>query len=156
MSKMVPVLGAYGSLPFVCAYGKVLTFHDLTREHAVRWAKHEVIGAKPVLEYVGDDLMKVSLKIRFDSSLSVPPLIGLDHLRKMLENKMSKTLVIGGEYLGRFVIESISEDRKYFTGAGVCIVAEATLQLIEYAGPKATSWDQQVAKLSKRMKGLFT
>lgn len=155
MSKLVPVIGALGSLPFVCAYGKVLTFNDLSRDLSVRWARHDVIGKKPVLEWVGEDLMTVTIKIRFDTSLGVPPLIGLDHLKRMINNREVKTLVIGGEYFGRFVIESISEDRKFHTGAGVCTVAEATVNLIEWAGPRTHSWSKLVSQLSKRMKGLF-
>lgn len=148
MSKLMPVLGALGQLPFICAYGKVLTFNNLSRDMSVRWASHEVIGKKPVLEYVGEDLMKVSLKIRFDQSLGVPPAIGLARLKQMLENKKYKTLVIGGEYLGRYVIESISEERKFHTGAGICIVAEATVNLIEWSGSRTTSWAEQLLKLS--------
>lgn len=156
MSKLVPIMGALGSLPFVCAFGKVLTYHDVSRDLSVRWAQHDVIGQKPVLEYVGDDLARVSLSIRFDSNLGVPPLIGLNHLQRMLENKEVKTLVLGGEYLGRFVIESVSEDRRFHSGAGICIIAEATVNLIEWHGKRTNSWSEQMAKLSKRMKGLFT
>lgn len=156
MSKLVPIMGALGSLPFVCAFGKVLTYNDVSRDLSVRWAQHDVIGQKPVLEYVGDDLARVSLTIRFDSNLGVPPLIGLNHLQRMLENKEVKTLVLGGEYLGRFVIESVSEDRKFHSGAGICIIAEATVNLIEWHGKRTNSWSEQMAKLSKRMKGLFT
>lgn len=156
MSKLVPIMGALGSLPFVCAFGKVLTYNDVSRDLSVRWAQHDVIGQKPVLEYVGDDLARVSLTIRFDSNLGVPPLIGLNHLQRMLENKEVKTLVLGGEYLGRFVIESVSEDRRFHSGAGICIIAEATVNLIEWHGKRTNSWSEQMAKLSKRMKGLFT
>lgn len=131
---MASVIGTLGTLPFVCAFDKVLTFNDLSRDHATRWAKHEVIGGKPVLEYVGEDLATVSLKIRFDTSLGLPPLLGLARLKAMRENKQYKTLIIGGEYLGKYVIESISEERKYHTGWGVCQVAEATVNLIEHNG----------------------
>ena len=155
MSKLVPIMGALGSLPFVCAFGKVLTYNDVSRDLSVRWAQHDVIGQKPVLEFVGDDLARVSLTIRFDSNLGVPPLIGLNHLQRMLENKEVKTLVLGGEYLGRFVIESVSEDRRFHSGAGICIIAEATVNLIEWHGKRTNSWSEQMAKLSKRMKGLF-
>lgn len=151
MSKLSPVIGALGSLPFVCSYGRVLTFTDLSRDNAARWAKHEVIGKKPVLEYIGQDLSEVSLKIRFDTSIGIPPLVGLNHLKKMLDNGMHKSLVIGGEYLGRYVIESVSEERKYHTGAGVCLVAEATVNLIEWAGPRGTTWETQLERLSKNM-----
>ncbi len=133
MSKLMPVLGVFGTVPFICAYDKVFTFNDLSRTRSVRWAKHDVIGAKPVLEYVGPELDKVSLKIRFDTSLNMPPAVGLLLLKKLTDAHESHILVIGGEYMGRFVIESVSETRKHHTGAGVCIVAEATLELSEVA-----------------------
>lgn len=126
------VIGSLGQLPFVCSRSKVLTFTDLSRDNAARWAKHEVIGKKPVLEYIGPDLSTASLTIRFDSTLGVPPIVGLNRLKRMLENREYKTLIIGGEYLGRYVIESIGEVRKFHTGAGVCQVAIATINLTEY------------------------
>lgn len=133
MSKLMPVLGVFGEVPFVCAYDKVFTFNDLSRSRSVRWAKHDVIGAKPVLEYVGPELDKVSLKIRFDTSLNMPPAAGLLMLKKLTDDHEAKALVIGGEYVGRFVIESVTETRRHHTGAGVCIVAEAAIELTEVA-----------------------
>ena len=133
MSKLMPVLGVFGEMPFVCAYDKVFTFNDLSRSRSVRWAKHDVIGAKPVLEYVGSELDKVSLKIRFDTSLNMPPAVGLLMLKKLTDDHEAKALVIGGEYVGRFVIESVTETRRHHTGAGVCIVAEAAIELTEVA-----------------------
>ena len=155
MSKLAPVMGALGSLPFVCAYGKVLTFSDLKRDTSARWARHDVIGKKPVLEWVGEDLTKISLTIRFDASMGVRPDFGLEHLQRMISNREIKTLIIGGEYFGRFVIESISEDRKFWTGAGVCTVAEATVNLIEMAGERTHSWSKLASQISTRFRGLF-
>lgn len=127
-------VGSLGELPFICSQDKVRTFKDLTRDLGARWAKHEVIGKKPVLEYVGPELMSASLTIRFDLSLGISPEEGLDRLKRMLENKLYKTLIVGEETLGRFVIESISEERKFHAGDGLCIVAEATINLTEWAG----------------------
>lgn len=126
-------IGSLGQLPFVCSDSKVFTFSDLTRDTKTRWAKHDIIGKKPVLEFIGHDLSSVSLKIRLDISLGVPPKKGLDRLNRMRENRLYKTLIIGGEYLGRYVIESIGEVRKFHTGNGVCQVAEATLTLTEWS-----------------------
>lgn len=134
LTKHFGVVGIMGQLPFVCSRDFVLTFNNLSREQSIRWAKHDVIGKKPVLEYVGDELKKVSMTIRFDKSLGVPPTVGLDRLQRMLENRQYKTLIIGGEYLGRYLLESITETRKMHDGAGVCIVAEASISLIEYNG----------------------
>lgn len=131
---MAESLGSLGELPFVCSMNKVRTFSDLSRELSVRWAKHDLIGQKPVLEFVGEDLSAVSLKMRFDVSLGTAPKDGLDRLKRMMENKLCKTLIIGGENLGRYVIESISEERKYHAGDGLCLVAEATVNLTEWAG----------------------
>lgn len=131
---MAGVIGTLGQLPFVCAFDKVLTFKDLNRTLTTRWAKHDVIGHKPILEFVGQDLHTASLTIRFDLSLGVPPVVGLLRLKKMIENKQYKTLIIGGEYLGRYVIDNISEERKFHNNMGFCIIAEATISLIEWAG----------------------
>ena len=81
-------VGSLGELPFVCSQDKVRTFKDLTRDLGARWAKHEVIGKKPALEYVGPELMSASLTIRFDLSLGISPEEGLDRLKRMLENKL--------------------------------------------------------------------
>ena len=126
-------IGSLGQLPFVCSHDKVLTFSDLSRENAIRWAKHDVIGRKPVLEFVGYDLSSVSLNIRFDILLGIAPEKGLARLKKMMENKQYKTLIIGNEYLGRYIIEGISEERKFHTGNGVCQVATATIKLTEWS-----------------------
>lgn len=127
-------LGSFGSLPFVCSTRMVRTFSELSRELSVRWAKHDLIGRKPALEYVGGELNSVSFKMRFDVSLGIAPKDGLDRLKRMMENKLSKTLIIGGENLGRYVIESIGEERRYHAGDGLCLVAEATVNLTEWAG----------------------
>lgn len=134
---MLGVIGTLGVLPFVCSQGKVLTFNGLSRDLSARWAQHDVIGKKPVLEWVGDGLATVSLSIRFDMSLGAPPLAGLLALKTMMESRKDHMLIIGGEFLGRYVIESISEERKFHTGAGVCIVAEASITLKEWASDES-------------------
>lgn len=129
------VIGSLGQLVFKVSSKKMLTFNDLTRTNSARWEKHDVIGGKPVHEFVGFESSKVSLSIRFDISpifAGVPPQKGLDRLKRMLENKMYKTLVVGGEYLGRYVIESIDEERLRHGPNGVCISAIAKINLVEY------------------------
>lgn len=127
-------IGSLGELPFICSQDKVRTFSELTRSTSVRWAKHDLIGQKPLLEYVGEDLSSVSLKVRFDVSLGIAPAEGLDRLQRMMQNKLYKTLIVGGENLGRYVIESIEEERKFHAGDGLLLVAEATINLTEWAG----------------------
>ena len=134
------VIGTFGSLPFVCSSACVLTFNGLSRELSVRWAQHDVIGAKPVMEYIGPDLASISMTIRFDSTLGLAPLLGLKKLKAMLEDGTARALIIGGEYFGRFVIESVSEERRHHTGFGVCQVAEAKINLKECGG--TSLWEE--------------
>ena len=128
---MAGFLGMIGTLPFVCSHEKVMTFSNLQTEQSVRYATHEVTGKKPVLEFIGENLSRVSFQIRFDSTLGFPPNIGLLALRTMMRDGTAKRLLIGPEYMGKYVIESISEERKFHTGAGVCSVAVATISLME-------------------------
>lgn len=125
------VVGLLGNLPFVCSSGLVLTYKDVSREVSTKFAHHEVIGKKPVHEWIGEEAHQVSLKIRFDSSLNSPPILGLLLLRKMLESHKPQRLLLGPDYLGKFIIESISEERRFHTGLGICQVAEATVSLTE-------------------------
>lgn len=106
---MAGFLGMIGTLPFVCSHEKVMTFSNLQTEQSVRYATHEVIGKKPVLEFIGESLSRVSFQIRFDSTLGFPPNIGLLALRTMMRGGTAKRLLIGPEYMGKYVIESISE-----------------------------------------------
>ena len=131
---MMGVIGVFGTVPFVCSDSMVLTFSRLSRERQARWAKHEIIGKKPTLEWVGEDLNTVSMTIRLDMSLGVPPIAGIKAIEVMQASKEPHILLIGGEPLGRYVINSVSENRKFHTGLGVCQVAEVTLSLTEYAG----------------------
>lgn len=127
------VIGMFGLLPFYCSRDAVLTFKDLARTSKMRFAKHDVIGKKPVLEKIGEDLRTVSFSMKLDSALmkNVPVAAAILIYDKLRSEGKAQTLVIGGEIMGDYVIESIEENRKFFTGAGICIGAELTFSLVE-------------------------
>lgn len=125
------VTGLFGTLPFVCSSNIVNTFKDVNRELTTKYARHDVIGRKPVLEWIGEEPDRISFKIRFDSSLNSPPETGLLLLKRMLDSHKAQRLLLGPRYMGKFVLESISEERRFHTGLGVCQIAEATISLTE-------------------------
>lgn len=127
------IIGTLGTMPFSCAQGFVNTFHAMSRDLGERYGEHNVIGKKPVLEHVGPELVSIKLGMRFDSSLGAAPSLCMKLLKTMMESGMPHMLIVGGEYLGRFVIESISEDRRHWSGMGVCMVAEVSVSLKEAA-----------------------
>lgn len=125
--------GLFGKVPFVSSSAIVYTFKDLSVSRSARWATHEIIGKKPKLEYIGPGLTEVSFNIQLNSSLGTPPLVALIMLKKMLEKKQAERLLIGPDYLGKFVIESIGEERKYHNNLGICVSAEVSITLKEAA-----------------------
>lgn len=126
-------IGMFGRVPFYCSSDAIRTFKDLSRTHKMRFAKHDVIGKKPVLEKIGEDLRTVSFSMRLDSGLlqNKPVANVIRDYTNLLKQGKSQTLIIGGEIMGDYVIESIEENRKFFTGAGICIGAELTFSLME-------------------------
>jgi phage protein U len=125
--------GLFGKVPFVSSSAVVYTFKDLSVSRSARWATHEIIGKKPKLEYIGPGLTEVSFNIQLNSSLGTPPLVALIMLKNMLEKKQPERLLIGPDYLGKFVIESIGEERKYHNNFGICVSAEVSITLKEAA-----------------------
>lgn len=128
---MASATGLLGSIPFVCSSAMVMTFRNLQIERSMRWATHEVIGQKPVLERIGPELTTVSFEIQLNSLLGVPPAVGIQVFRQMIEKGEPQRLLIGPDYLGKFVIESLSENQPYHTGFGVPVTATLTLSLRE-------------------------
>ncbi len=126
-------VGLFGNLPFLCSSAVTFTFKDLSVSRSSRWATHEIIGKKPVLEYIGPGLTEVTFNIQLNSMLGTPPLVALVGLKKMLEDRKAERLLIGPDYLGKFVIESIGETRKNHNSFGVCVSAEVSITLKEAA-----------------------
>ena len=128
---MASATGLLGYVPFICSSAMVMTFRNLRIERSMRWATHEVIGQKPVLERIGPELTTVSFDIQMNSFLGMPPIAAILIFRKMIESGEPQRLLIGPDYLGKYVIESMSEDRPYHTSLGVPVSATVTLSLRE-------------------------
>lgn len=128
---MASAIGLFGKVPFVCSSSLVMTFRNLQIERGMRWATHEVIGQKPILEKIGPELTSVSFEIQLNSFLGMPPIAAILIFRKMIESGEPQRLLIGTDYLGKFVIESLSENRPYHTGFGVPVAATLTISLRE-------------------------
>lgn len=55
------LVGFMADIPFVVSSRYIRTFDDYSRSSGGRWAQHDIIGDKPVLEYLGPDVEKISL-----------------------------------------------------------------------------------------------
>lgn len=125
------VTGVLGTVPFLCSEGLVQTFGRVKRSMGEEYTEHKVLGGKPVIEWISSEAASVTFSVRLDSSLGVSPILGVKQFESMLKEREAQSLVMGLEYMGRFVLTQVEENRKFFSGAGVCAVSEVQLTLKE-------------------------
>ena len=102
----------------------MLTFKDLQVQRSARFASHEVLGQKPVAEYIGPGATTLSFTIALRSQYNCPPNIYLPVLQTLLEVGKPQTLILGADYFGDYILEGYAETRLYHTGLGVCTGAD--------------------------------
>lgn len=57
------LVGFMADIPFIVSSRFIRTFDDYGRGSAGRWAQHDIIGNKPVLEFIGPDVEKISFSM---------------------------------------------------------------------------------------------
>lgn len=130
------VVGYLGGIPFITSRNKVRTFDNFNRSSTARWAKHELIGQKPILEFLGKDIEKISFDMQLRASLGINPEDELDNLRTMRDEGTVLTLVLNNMPItdNFWVIESLDEKVNFFGGNGEILSAIVSISLQEYVG----------------------
>ena len=123
------VLGMFGNVIFTACSAQVLTFRDLNITRQSRFAWHNVIGSEPVPEFVGPDSARIRFNVTLSSQFSSPPITYIEVLKNMVESGESYMLILGADYIGRCVLESFSEDRKYWGAYGIPIWSDVSLNV---------------------------
>ncbi len=89
-------IGNWGSyLKFSTNDNRILTFTNFRRKITARIAKHNIIGTKPRLEYLGKDLESITFTIELNAMLGVKPYKEEQKLMKRIG--CVAPLVIGGK-----------------------------------------------------------
>ena len=68
------MVGLLGGLRFRVSRSQVLTFKNFKREVSATWNSIDRIGMKPLTEFGGADLQKISFDVTLDASLGVRPI----------------------------------------------------------------------------------
>lgn len=128
------IVGFLGGTPFITSKNYLYTFKDYTRDAAARYAKHDIVNSKPVLEYLGPEQQTVSFDIKLRSDFGLSPRVEMDKLRKYCETGKVLTLILGGVVIGKthWVIESVQEKANYWSATGQILSSDASLTLKEY------------------------
>lgn len=128
-------VGSMGDIPFVVTYGKIRTFSDYGRSGSGRWAKHDLIGSKPVMEFLGPDVEKVSMKIQLRTDHGINPESELERLRKMRDTGAVFPFILGGAPVSDnyWLLEDIGENVSYWRAGGKILSVSVDITLTEYS-----------------------
>jgi len=128
--------GIYGAIIFGKAQGRIHTFSGITRKYTGRYGSHMVHLRKPLLEWAGNDLLKISMKISLNASWCGDPLPLLAQWHFFHENAIMAPLIVGGKPMGPglslFVITDLAEEHKYWLSGGKLIGVDLDVQFAEY------------------------
>lgn len=128
-------VGSMGDIPFVVSYGKIRTFSDYGRSGSGRWAKHDLIGRKPVMEFLGPDVEKVSMKIQLRTDHGINPESELGRLRKIRDTGAVFPFILGGAPVSDnyWLLEDIGENVSYWRAGGKILSVSVDITLTEYS-----------------------
>jgi hypothetical protein len=128
--------GFYGSIIFGKANQRIHTFYEIARDYKGRYGAHMVHLRKPLLEYAGNDLIKIDMRIKLNASWCGNPLPILDEWHYFHENALAAPLIIGGKPMAPdkslFVIVQMKENQKHWLKGGQLIAVELDVHFEEY------------------------
>lgn len=125
-------IGTFGPVTFEVSVEKTRTFDDFKRSVSAKFEEHAIIGQKTKLEFISPGLDAISFQVIFSAFHGLNPLAEVKQLREIVQNGEYHPLIIGGETLGNFVVESISEAWKYVDNQGYVLYIAADVSLKEY------------------------
>ncbi len=127
-------IGTLGDIAFEVSAEKVRTFDRLRRRGGARFATHDVLGKKPVKEFIGPGLESIGFSMFFSVSAGLNPQNEIKKLRELRDKGVPLELVIGGAAVSEnlWVIEEVSEDWGPVDNKGNLLFARVDVDLQEY------------------------
>nr|DAX05680.1 MAG TPA: hypothetical protein [Bacteriophage sp.] len=127
-------IGTFGAVVFETSTDLVRTFKDMTRDTNVRLASHDIIGKKPVIEWIGPGTDTIKFSMQFNSILGVEPSDEEKKLRDMAQTGKVAHIIVGGEPISdyKFIIESISSSGRIYDRDGNLIKSMVDITVKEY------------------------
>lgn len=130
-------IGSFGDIVFeVSSIGPyVKTISDYSRDAQARLTSHDIIGKKPVIEFIGPGLDTIKFKMVFNTSAGIAdPSAEVEKIRNMMQTGQAAYLILNGKPVSqyKFIIESVSETAKAFNGRGKVIIASVDISAKEY------------------------
>ena len=128
------MLGSYGKITFKVTEKEIKIFNDFQITRKARYAAHERINSKPLLQFMGLDADSISFNMQLVQGLTGDVSDDLKSLQDMFKKAEVHPLFLGQKKLGSFVIESMSEAYSMMDNFGNLEIVNVSLSLKEYVG----------------------
>lgn len=129
------IVGYLGDVPFLSSRYIVRTFDGYQKSASGRWATHDIIGKKPISEFLGPGQEEISFDMILRTDLGVAPADEVKRLEKLRDTGEAVTLVIGTDVIGDtlWTVDSVSSSVKRWGALGVPASVTVNVTLKEYA-----------------------
>ena len=128
------MIASFGKITFKVTEKEIKIFNDFSISRKARYAAHERINNKPLLQFMGLDADSISFNIQLVQGLTGNVSDDLKKLQDMFKKGEANPLFLGSKKLGSFVIESISEAYSMMDNFGNLEIVNVSLSLREYIG----------------------
>lgn len=127
-------IGVLGPIIFNASTDKVQTFEEYNLEKSSRIAIHENLQNKPIVEFIGPGLDKITLKITWSIEGKINPSTEISKLEEKQEKGEVIIFFLGGKPVGKgkYLIENISKSSKRIDNKGNLLSISFNVNLIEY------------------------
>lgn len=114
----------------------LITYYEGFRALAkTQYAEHKVIEGKPRIQWIGDELDEISIRLLFHTDFCNPREELLKLKEVFLKHEALDFIFGNGEYKGKFVIEEINSEIKQTFKDGEVMCVEVEIKLREYVEP---------------------
>lgn len=118
-------------------------FNGFDETVSYNYAQHDRIENKPILQFLGKNLIEENIKLNFHRNFCVPE----DEIKRLVEvadkAEPLKFIKGNGEYIGVFVIEEISKTTEQTTPEGDLLSIQVDVHLKEYTGKIPEKQEEQ-------------
>ena len=125
-------IGSFGGVIFSVSSSQILTIKNFKRTTKAKFQTHDILGATSKLEFVGTEPISINFEIQISAMLGAPVKETLETLREVCANGLVDNLIVGGEVVGLFVLETLDESEIITDGRGKPISVTVQLNLRGY------------------------
>ena len=127
-------MAKWGSIKFSVSSKKALSFTDMARSYSTKWEQHDIIGARPKMEFRHAEMDEIKITVVLDARLGIKPRATMKLFRSAAKYGEVHRFYIGGRKVARhkFYIASGTEHWSEIWDKGELVRATADITFKEY------------------------